>query len=45
MSESNVDNERDDKPNTVKQAMRRLDGLKWREAMQAEYDSLIENET
>ncbi len=45
MLESNLDNKGDDKPNTFKQAIRRLDWLKWREAMQVEYDSLIKNET
>ena len=45
MLESNLDNEGDDEPNSLNQAMHRTDWLKWKEAMQAEYDSLIENET
>ncbi len=45
MLESNLDNEGDDEPNTPKQAIRRPDWLKWKEVMQAEYDSLIANET
>ena len=45
MLESNVNNEGDDEPNSLKQAMHRADWPKWKEAMQVEYDSLIENET
>ena len=45
MLESNVDNKGDDQPNILKQTMRRSDWPKWNEAMQAEYDSFIENET
>ncbi len=45
MFESNLVNKEDDKPNTVKQAIRHPDWPKWREAIQAEYDPLIENET
>ncbi len=33
MLESNLDNEGNDKPNTIKPAIRRLDWTKWREAM------------
>lgn len=43
--ESNVDNEGDNKPNSVNQAMHHTDWLKWKEAMQAKYNSLIKNET
>lgn len=43
--EANVDNKEDDEPNILKQAMRRSDWPKWKEAMQAKYDSLIDNET
>ena len=43
--EANIDNEGDDEPNTLKQAIRRPDWPKWKEAMQAQYASLIENET
>ena len=45
MLESNLNNEGDDKPNTIKQAICRPDLPNWREAMQTEYDSLIKNET
>ena len=45
MLESNLENERDDKPNSLKQAMHRSNWPKWKKAMQAEYDFLIENET
>lgn len=45
MLEANFLNEGDDEPSTLKQAMRRSDWPKWKEAMQAEYGSLIENET
>ena len=45
MLAANVDNKGDDEPDTLKQAMRRSDWPKWKEAMQAEYDSLMENET
>ena len=45
MLEANIDNEGDDEPSTLKQAMHCSDWPKWKEAMQAEYDSLIENET
>ncbi len=44
MWESILDNAGDDKANTVKQAIIRPDWLKWREAIQVEYDFLIENE-
>ncbi len=42
--ESNMDNERDDEPNSLNQAMHRTDWLKWKDVIQAEYDSLIEND-
>ena len=45
MLEANIANEGDDEPGTLKQAMNCSDWPKWKEAMQAEYDSLIENET
>ena len=46
MLDSNIDNKGDDdEPNTLKQVMRRPYWLKWRETIQAEYDSLIENKT
>ncbi len=41
----NLDNKGDDKPNTNKQAISLLNCPKWREMMQVEYNSLIENET
>ncbi len=43
--ESNMDNEGDDEPNSLNQAMHRTDWLKWKEAMQAKYNFLIENKT
>ena len=42
---ANVDNKGDDEPDTLKQAIRYSDWPKWKEAMQAKYDSLMENET
>lgn len=45
MLEANIANEGDDEPDTLKQAKHCSDWPKWKEAMQAEYDSLIENET
>ncbi len=45
MLESNIDNEGDIEPNSLNQAMHRTDWLKWKEALQAKYDSIIENET
>ncbi len=45
MLESNLDNERDDEPNSLNQAIHITDWLKWKEAIQAEYDTLIENKT
>ena len=41
----NFDNKSDDEPDTLKQAMRYSNWPKWKEAMQAEYNSLVENET
>ncbi len=40
-----MENEGDDEPNSLNQAMHRTDWLKWKEAIQPEYDSLIENDT
>lgn len=45
MLEVNIDNKDDNKHNTLKQAIRCLDWLKWKEVMQAKYDFLIENKT
>ncbi len=45
MLESNVDNEGDDEPISLNQTMHLTDLLKWKEAIQAEYNSLIENKT
>lgn len=40
-----MDNKRDNKSNTLKQAMHRFDWPKQKKAMQAKYNSLIENKT
>ena len=45
MLKATTDNKGNDEPSTLKQAMQRSDWLKWKETMQAEYNSLIENET
>ncbi len=45
MLESNIDNEGQYEPGTLKQAMCCSDWPKEKKAMQAEYDSLMENET
>ena len=45
MLEANMDNEGNNEPSTLKQAMQRPNCPKWKEAIQAKYNSLIENET
>ncbi len=45
MLETNIDNKSDHKTNILQQAICRLDFLKWKETIQAEYDSLTKNET
>ena len=45
MLKSNLDNKRDDEPNSLSQAVHCTHWPKWEEVMQAKYDSLIENET
>lgn len=45
MLEFNVNNAGDDQPNSPKQAMYHTNWPKLKEAIQVEYDSLIENET
>ncbi len=45
MLESKIDNEEDDRPNLFNQAIHRTDWLKWKDGIQAEYDSFIENKT
>lgn len=45
MLEANVDNKANNKPNTLKEAIRHSNQPKWKEAIQAEYDFTIQNET
>ena len=45
MLEANIDKKGDDESGILKEAIYRSDWPKWKEAMQAKYDSLIENET
>ncbi len=45
MLESNIDNKRQDEPDTLKQAICCSYWPEWKKPMQAEYDSLIQNET
>ena len=42
---ANVDNEGSDEPATLKEAISRRDWPEWKEAMESEYNSLIENGT
>lgn len=45
MLEFNVDNERDNKPNSLNQIMHYADWLKTKKTMQAKYKFFIKNET
>ncbi len=44
MLEFNINNEGDNKSNSLKQAMYHINWPKWKEALQVKYDSLIKND-